>query len=55
MLSDIKLSIDDGPTVTVLQRLGLPDEHVAEVAWAELDREVERRANIIEKEQEKNS
>lgn len=41
VLSDIKLSVDDGPTVTVLQRLGLPDEHIAEVAWADLDREVE--------------
>ena len=40
VLSDIKLSIDDGPDVTVLQRLGLPDEHVVTLPWAELDREV---------------
>lgn len=41
VLSDIKLALDDGPTVTVLQRLGLADERVFEVAWHELDREVE--------------
>lgn len=41
VLSDIKLSVDDGPRVTVLQRLGLPDERVFEVAWDELDRVVE--------------
>jgi tetrapyrrole methylase family protein/MazG family protein len=41
VLSDLKLAVDDGPTVTVLQRLGLPDEAVFDVAWAELDREVE--------------
>jgi tetrapyrrole methylase family protein/MazG family protein len=29
------------PTVTVLQRLGLPDENIAEVAWPDLDRNVE--------------
>jgi tetrapyrrole methylase family protein/MazG family protein len=29
------------PTVTVLQRLGLPDERVAELRWDELDRAVE--------------
>lgn len=40
VLSDIKLSLDDGPTVTVLQRLGLPDEQIFEVPWHELDREV---------------
>lgn len=40
VLSDIKLSLDDGPDVVVLQRLGLPDEHVATVTWADLDREV---------------
>ena len=40
-LSEVKLALDDGPTVTVLQRLGLPDERVAEVAWADLDREVD--------------
>jgi len=41
VLSDIKLSVEDGPIVTVLQRLGLPDEAVTEVAWADLDRVVE--------------
>ena len=54
VLSDIKLALADsvpvrpagaaaatpGPpvTVTVLQRLGLPDEQVVEVPWSELDR-----------------
>jgi len=48
VLSDIKLSAGDGadPTVgdlnvTVLQRLGLPDQAVTTVAWADLDREVQ--------------
>jgi tetrapyrrole methylase family protein / MazG family protein len=41
VLSDIKLCLDDGPDVIVLQRLGLPDEHVFTVPWAELDRDVE--------------
>lgn len=41
VLSDIKLALDDGPVVTVLQRLGLPDERIVEVPWSELDREVE--------------
>jgi tetrapyrrole methylase family protein/MazG family protein len=41
VLSDIKLSLDDGPEVVVLQRLGLPDESVATVAWNDLDRVVE--------------
>jgi len=40
-LSEVKLAVEDGPVVTVLQRLGLPDERVAEVAWADLDRDVE--------------
>jgi tetrapyrrole methylase family protein/MazG family protein len=42
VLSDIKLTVDDdlGP-VTVLQRLGLPDESVTSVAWSDLDKEVE--------------
>jgi tetrapyrrole methylase family protein/MazG family protein len=41
VLSDIKLAVDtDGPTVTVLQRLGLPDEAVFTVAWEDLDRAV---------------
>jgi tetrapyrrole methylase family protein/MazG family protein len=41
VLSEIKLSVDDGPTVVVLQRLGLPDQSIREVAWADLDRDVE--------------
>jgi tetrapyrrole methylase family protein/MazG family protein len=41
VLSDIKLAVDDGPEVVVLQRLGLPDEAVRTVAWADLDREVQ--------------
>ena len=42
VLSDIKLAVDDPPaTVTVLQRLGLPDEAVFDVAWEDLDRAVE--------------
>ncbi len=54
VLSEIKLAIGDaldvaelraaaavpGPTITVLQRLGLPDEAVTTVPWYELDREV---------------
>ena len=40
-LSDIKLTLDDGPRVVVLQRLGLADEAVSEVAWEDLDRDVE--------------
>jgi tetrapyrrole methylase family protein/MazG family protein len=38
VLSDIKLALDDGPPVVVLQRLGLADESVRTVAWADLDR-----------------
>lgn len=43
VLSDIKLSVEDAPpgAVTVLQRLGLPDEARFEVDWWDLDREVE--------------
>ena len=41
VLSDIKLSVEDGPTVVVLQRLGLPDESVRTIAWDDLDRDVE--------------
>ncbi len=43
ILSDIKLSIDAGPeiTVTVIQRLGLVDQQIATVAWPDLDREIE--------------
>ena len=42
VLSDIKLAVEDPPRepVVVLQRLGLPDELVAEVAWEDLDRVV---------------
>jgi tetrapyrrole methylase family protein/MazG family protein len=38
VLSDIKLAVDDGPDVVVLQRLGLPDEAVTTLPWADLDR-----------------
>ncbi len=42
VLSDIKLALDlDGPSITVLQRLGLPDEAVFAVERAELDRSFE--------------
>lgn len=49
VLSEVKLVLDSGPdpsvgpdtTVTVLQRLGLPDEAVVTVAWEDLDRVVE--------------
>jgi tetrapyrrole methylase family protein/MazG family protein len=37
-LSDIKLAVDDGPPVVLLHHLGLPDERVEGVAWADLDR-----------------
>ena len=42
VLSDVKLAFDDDEpaSAVVLQRLGLPDERVEEVAWADLDREV---------------
>lgn len=41
VLSDIKLAADDPPeAAVVLQRLGLPDESVRRIAWADLDREV---------------
>jgi tetrapyrrole methylase family protein/MazG family protein len=38
VLSDIKLAVDDGPDVVVLHHLGLPDQRVETVAWADLDR-----------------
>jgi tetrapyrrole methylase family protein/MazG family protein len=43
VLSDVKLAVDEPPRtpVTLLQRLGLPDEAVTEVAWADLDRSIE--------------
>jgi tetrapyrrole methylase family protein/MazG family protein len=46
VLSEIKLAVGDAlvdgdaPPVVVLQRLGLPDERVVEVAWPDLDRVV---------------
>ncbi len=42
VLSAMKLSVEEEPAapVTVLARLGCPDERVFEVPWAELDREV---------------
>jgi tetrapyrrole methylase family protein / MazG family protein len=40
VLSDIKLAVEGGPPVTILQALGLPDEAVFTVAWDELDRAV---------------
>jgi tetrapyrrole methylase family protein/MazG family protein len=41
LLSEVKLALDAGPPVTVLQRLGLADEAVFEVAWEDLDRRIE--------------
>ena len=41
VLSGVKLTLDVGPTVTVLQRLGLPDEAVFQTAWADIDRAFE--------------
>lgn len=43
VLSDVKLALDEPPArpVTVLQRLGCPDEAVFTVAWSELDRSFE--------------
>ena len=43
VLSEVKLAADadDSQRVTVLQRLGLPDEAVVELAWTDLDRAVE--------------
>jgi tetrapyrrole methylase family protein/MazG family protein len=41
VLSEIKLTVDDGPRVTVLQRLGLADESIAEIDWDDLDRRFE--------------
>lgn len=43
VLSDIKLSVehDDLPPVTVLQRLGAPDQSVDVVAWEDLDRVID--------------
>ena len=41
VLSDVKLAVEAGPVVTVLQRLGLPDEAVFDAAWADIDRAFE--------------
>ena len=43
VLSEIKLSVEEPAyqPVVVLQRLGLPDERIATVAWDELDRSVD--------------
>jgi tetrapyrrole methylase family protein / MazG family protein len=45
VLSDIKLAVDEAvdgdDEVVILQRLGLPDEAVTVVSWADLDRSVE--------------
>jgi len=43
VLSDIKLALDDPPDqpITVLQRLGTDDERVFQVAWHEIDREIQ--------------
>jgi tetrapyrrole methylase family protein/MazG family protein len=38
VLSEIKLSVEGGGPVTVLSRLGLEDERIDTVAWADLDR-----------------
>jgi len=41
VLSALKLCVDQGPVVTVLQRLGTPQEQTFEIPWEELDRAVE--------------
>ncbi len=43
ILSEIKLAVEEPPerAVTVLARLGLPDEKVYEVGWSDMDRVVE--------------
>ncbi len=38
VLTGIKLAVEAGPTVTVLQRLGLHDERIEALPWHELDR-----------------
>lgn len=39
VLSEIKLAFEDDvpPSVTVLQRLGLPDQSIVDIAWEDLD------------------
>ena len=41
VLSEIKLAVEGGRPVVVLQRLGLPDERIFEVGWDQLDRDVD--------------
>ena len=41
VLSNVKLAVEDGPDVTVLHHLGLPDEQLTTVAWHDLDRSVQ--------------
>jgi tetrapyrrole methylase family protein/MazG family protein len=41
VLSGIKLAVDQGPDVVVLHHLGLDDESVRPVPWAELDRDID--------------
>jgi tetrapyrrole methylase family protein/MazG family protein len=41
VLSDVKLAVDDGPDVVLLHHLGLADQQVETVAWADLDRALE--------------
>jgi tetrapyrrole methylase family protein/MazG family protein len=41
VLSEIKLTLDDGPRVTVLQRLGQADESILECEWDDLDRRID--------------
>jgi len=44
VLSDIKLAVEEAAgdePVTILQRLGTPDERIVETTWADLDRTVE--------------
>jgi tetrapyrrole methylase family protein/MazG family protein len=42
VLSEVKLAVDEAPrSVVVLQRLGLADESMTELEWADLDRAVE--------------
>ena len=42
VLSDVKLALDEGPaTATLLHHLGLPDERIECVPWADIDRVLE--------------
>jgi tetrapyrrole methylase family protein/MazG family protein len=40
VMSEIKLTLDDGPRVTVMQRLGQADESIVECEWDDLDRRI---------------